>query len=202
MIKLLIATSNLGKQKEFQALLTGLPFEISTPEEVGIDLEVAETGNHYAENAVLKARAYAAASGLASLADDSGLEVAALGGAPGIYSARWTGSHAASDQERRLRLLSQLEAHPRPWTACFCCVVAVAFPGGRVIWRKGTCPGEIIPEERGKNGFGYDPIFLVEGTNQTMAELPLEEKNQISHRARAVQALRASLMRMHAPLDS
>jgi XTP/dITP diphosphohydrolase len=193
MNRLLIATGNAGKQIEFKELLAGIPFEICTPEDIGLNLDVEETGSNYAENAILKAKAYSAASGLLSLADDTGLEVEALDGAPGLYSARFTGSHSASDAERRSHLLAQLKGKPRPWRARFCCAAAVASTDGRVESRWGECAGEIIPETRGVNGFGYDPIFLMNGTDLTMAEISTEAKNRISHRARAVNALRSYL---------
>jgi len=214
MLRLLIATENKGKRREFQQLLGSLSssptLDLVLPSEVGIDLNVEETGSTYAENAILKAVAYANASGLIALADDSGLEVEALNGAPGLFSARYGSSssrangvplpaappeNGGSGQERRLSdanrrayLLANLRDKPRPWKAQFRATVAIAKPGGEVRLAEGTCPGEIIPEERGTGGFGYDPIFLLAGRNQTMAELPEEEKNRLSHRGRAVQA--------------
>jgi XTP/dITP diphosphohydrolase len=188
MARLLIATENPGKLIEMRALLQDLPAELVTPADLGLALRVAETGHTYAENAALKARAYLQASGLTALADDSGLEVAALDGAPGLHSARFTGIPGATDADRRARLLDLLRDKPRPWPAAFRCTVAIAVPGGQVYYREGACPGEIIPEERGDDGFGYDPIFYIPEAGATMAELGRAVKNTISHRARAVHA--------------
>ena len=161
--------------------------------DLGIDLEVDESGASFQENAVLKARAYAAASGLPSLADDSGLEVDALGGAPGVFSARYAGA-GASDQDRRQKLLTALADTPIDRrSARFRCVVAISDPGGRVAVAAGTCEGRIALEPRGTNGFGYDPVFYLPEYGCTMAELRPELKNQISHRARAIQAARPLL---------
>ncbi len=186
--RLLIATLNRGKQAEFRQLLHGLDAELVFPDDLGLRLEVRETGQTYAENAALKAQAWAQASGLLTLADDSGLEVDALGGAPGIYSARYAPQPQATDADRRRYLLRNLAPHPRPWQARFRCVIAIAEPHGPVHFAAGVCPGEIIPEERGAHGFGYDPIFLLPEQGKTMAELPPEEKNRLSHRGRAVRA--------------
>ncbi len=202
MPKLLIATGNKGKVRELEALLESLDLELVMPKDLGLALEVEETGSTYAENAALKARAFAQASGLVSLADDSGLEVDALGGAPGLYSARYGApippfsekkggekeGGRPTDADRRAYLLHNLRAHPRPWTARFHATIAIAAPDGRVRFAEGVCPGEIIPEERGAGGFGYDPIFMLAGSGKTMAELGMDEKNRLSHRARAVQA--------------
>jgi XTP/dITP diphosphohydrolase len=187
--KLLIATNNPGKMQEMQALLAGLNAELITPEQAGLDLHVTEDGKTYAENAEKKALAFARASNLISLADDSGLEVDALGGAPGLYSARYTGTHA----ERRALLLQNLQDKPRPWLARFHATVALAVPHGSVQTLEGECPGEIIAEERGSNGFGYDPVFFIPELGRTMAELDMDEKNRISHRARAVMKARPIL---------
>jgi XTP/dITP diphosphohydrolase len=205
MHELLIATGNPGKLREIRAVLSELSkvdIELVTPPDVGISLEVAETGTTYAENAARKARTFAGASNLVTLADDSGLEVDALGGEPGIHSARYTGSHSASDADRRRFLLSRLSEHPGPWKARFICVVAIAVPAGEIYYSQGACSGEIIPQERGENGFGYDPVFLVReeiGKELTMAELCMEEKNRISHRARALRAALPILTRIFVP---
>jgi XTP/dITP diphosphohydrolase len=186
---LLLATGNPGKRREMQVLLAALgEIDLITPEDIGVQLVISEHGATYAENAALKARAYAEASGLPSLADDSGLEVEALRGAPGLHSARYLARPGATDADRRAYLLEQLRGIPRPWLACFRCSVAVAQPGDELRTFEGMCPGEIIPEERGVNGFGYDPIFQLSDTGRTMAELSMEEKNRLSHRAKAVQA--------------
>ena len=185
---LLIATNNKGKIKELQDLLEETGIELVIPAQISLDLDVVEDGNTYAENATKKAVAFAQASGLISLADDSGLEVDALEGAPGLYSARYgsTDGGKLSDAERRAILIQNLQDKPRPWTARFHATIAVAVPDGETRLAEGVCAGEIIPEERGTGGFGYDPIFLLLDLGKTMAELSMEEKNRLSHRARAV----------------
>jgi XTP/dITP diphosphohydrolase len=188
MRQLLIASNNVGKLHEFEALLNHLPLALILPRQIGLQLDVEENGDSYAANATLKAIAFAKASGLLTLADDSGLEMDALGGAPGIYSARYSTKPGATDADRRLYLLEQLQGKPRPWRARFCCTVALTPPEGPVQLCEGFCPGEIIPSERGSNGFGYDPIFLLPELGCTMAELATEVKNTLSHRARATQA--------------
>ncbi len=193
-MKLLLATNNKGKRDEIQSLLGDLDIELVTPADIGLALDVAEDGATYAENATLKAVAFAEASGLVSMADDSGLEVDALGGQPGLHSARYSAKPGATDTDRRAYLLENLRDHPRPWPAHFHCTVALAKPGGKVRLAEGNCPGEIIPTERGNNGFGYDPIFLVPELGRTMAELTMDEKNRLSHRARAVTAARPLIM--------
>lgn len=193
MLQLLIATNNRGKLHELLPLLGDLPIHLVTPHALGLHLEVEETGTTYAENARLKAAAFAQASGLLTLADDSGLEVDALGGAPGVYSARYAGA-GASDADRRARLIHALRAVPAPRPARFRCVIAIARPSGTVEYFEGVCEGEILLEERGTHGFGYDPLFFLPEHGCTMAELPSAVKNQVSHRARAAQA---ALPRLH-----
>lgn len=185
---LLIATNNKGKIKELQALLKDTGIELVTPAQINLDLDVVEDGQTYAENATKKAIAFAQASGLISLADDSGLEVDALDGAPGLYSARYGSMDGKklSDGERRVFLIKNLQGKPRPWVARFHATIAVAVPNGENHLAEGFCEGEIIAEERGIGGFGYDPIFLLSELGKTMAELSMEEKNRLSHRARAV----------------
>ncbi|HNT24748.1 MAG TPA: RdgB/HAM1 family non-canonical purine NTP pyrophosphatase [Anaerolineales bacterium] len=196
MMKILVATGNRGKLVEIQSLLEGAPLTLLTPAMLGLALEVEETGATYAENAALKARAFAQASGLLALADDSGLEVDALGGLPGIRSARFSNRAGASDADRRAYLLQRLQGLPRPWTAHFHCTVALAAPTGALRFAEGQCPGEIIPQERGEHGFGYDPIFLLTALGLTMAELSMAQKNQLSHRARAIKAAQPLIMEM------
>jgi XTP/dITP diphosphohydrolase len=191
--RLLLATNNPGKVAEMASLLADLPMKLVIPGEIGLDLEVEENGRDYAENAALKARAFAAASGLASLADDSGLEVDALEGRPGLHSARLVPNGSAAD--RRKELLRLLQEKPRPWRARFVSTVCLALPGGEVYFAEGECDGEIIPEARGEGGFGYDPIFYIEDLGRTMAELSLQEKNQLSHRARAIAEAKAVIRR-------
>ena len=192
MTDLLIATANPGKLQEFSELLAGLPARLVSPVDLGLDGEVAETGETYAQNARLKADALASASGLITLGDDSGLEVAALGGAPGLFSHRYAGP-GATDADRRRKLLDALKVVVPPRAAQFVCALAVAWPGGETRVFEGITPGEIALEERGSGGFGYDPIFYLRGQGATMAELPPDLKNQLSHRARAVMAARGYL---------
>jgi XTP/dITP diphosphohydrolase len=186
MEKILLATNNPGKVLEIKALLADLSIALLTPADLGLVLEVPEDGENYAENASKKAAAFALASGLTSLGDDSGLEVDILGGQPGLHSHRFSPDPDASDSDRRKYLLECLSDKPRPWTARFRATVAVALPTGEVRLATGECWGEIIPLERGSNGFGYDPIFLIPELGLTMAELGMDVKNRLSHRARAV----------------
>jgi XTP/dITP diphosphohydrolase len=178
--RLVIASGNTGKLSEYRELLAGAGVEL-----VAFDSEVEEVGETYADNARLKADAGAARSGLAALGDDSGVEVEALGGFPGIRSARL----GPTQEERTAELLKRLEDKPRPWNARFVCVLALADPGQPTKFFEGECRGEIVPEWRGEAGFGYDPVFLVPGTGKTFGEMPPEEKRLYSHRARAVRAL-------------
>lgn len=196
MQSLLIATTNPGKIKEMRALLGDLPLQLLTLLDLNIHADVAETGSTYAENAAIKALAYSQLSGLPALADDSGLEVDALEGAPGIHSARYSPLPGASDADRRAFLLLNLGAKPKPWLAHFHCTAAIALPGRDVVLCEGSCAGEIIATERGSNGFGYDPIFYMPELHATMAELTDEEKNRLSHRARAIQAARPHLIEL------
>lgn len=197
--KLLIATHNQGKVREYRALLAGLPFDITYLDAEGITFEAGESGHTFAANAVMKAQAYAALTGLLTWADDSGLEVDVLRGAPGVLSARYGAPAARSDTERYQLLLSRLDAVPEiARSARFRCVVALVWPDGSVVTADGVCEGRIALAPRGEYGFGYDPIFLVADLDyqQTMAELPPDLKNQISHRSRAARAARALLAEM------
>lgn len=186
MTKLLIGTNNKGKMKEFKDLLKELDIELVTPADINLSLEVEEDGTTYAENAAKKAIAFAKATGLISLADDSGLEVDALNGAPGLYSARYSPKPGANDADRRIYLLENLKDKPRPWKAHFHATIAIARPSGEVELTEGNCYGEVIPEDRGTGGFGYDAIFLLPELGKTTAELDMEQKNRLSHRAQAV----------------
>jgi XTP/dITP diphosphohydrolase len=202
--RLLIATGNPGKVREFQKLLEGTTWDLVTPEEAGIaGLEVVEDGNTYQANAARKARAYANASGLPALADDSGLEVDALDGAPGIYSARYAGpGRTDQDAANRTKLLGALDGVPTPKrTARFRAAVALSHPyGPDVRFGEGVVEGRIAEDERGDRGFGYDPVFeLPDG--RRMSELPAEEKNAISHRARALGNLQWALDALATALD-
>ena len=192
---LLVATHNKGKLREYKELLRDLPVRLVYLDEVGIHEDVPETGSTFEENAVQKATAYARLSGLLALADDSGLEVDALGGRPGVHSARYAGPNAGDDDRIR-KLLAELEGvPPERRTARFRCVIAVASPEGDVITAQGTVEGVIADAPRGHHGFGYDPIFYLPDRDCTMAELPPEEKNRISHRARAAEAIKPRLMK-------
>jgi len=196
MNKLLIATNNNGKVIELQDLLKDTGIRLLTPGDINLSLEVDEDGNTYAENSSKKALAFAQASGLISLADDSGLEVDALDGAPGLYSARYSPKPTAKDADRRALLLQNLKDKPRPWKAHFHATIAIAKPTGEVVLAEGNCFGEIIPAERGSGGFGYDPIFFIPELNKTMAELDMVEKNHVSHRALAVMKAMPVLKKM------
>lgn len=190
-MKLIVATKNKGKLAEIQAILSG--HTVLGQDDAGLDVEVEETGSSFAENALLKARAIAALTDGAVLADDSGLEVDALGGAPGIYTARYAGE-GASDAERMQKLLSELDGVPdNKRTARFVCVMALVLPNGTANTFEGVCSGQIAHAPRGENGFGYDPIFLLPDRGKTLAELPSEEKNTISHRFRALEQVAAFL---------
>lgn len=192
-MKLLIATNNPGKVEEYKELLSGLALTLTYPGQEGLALEVAETGRTFAQNARLKALAYARASGLLTLADDSGLEVDALGGQPGVRTARYAGE-GASDEDRYRLLLKRMEAVP--WaerTARFRCVIILATAEGEVYLTEGTCEGFIAFGPRGEHGFGYDPVFYLPEQGCTMAELDPKIKNRISHRARAVEGVREIL---------
>jgi len=185
-MQLLIATYNPGKLIEIQDLLKNIPVKLVTPADLHLHFHSEENGSTYEQNATIKARALCSLSKVATLADDSGLEVEQLNGKPGIFSARFSNSPHAEDADRRRLLLTQLQEKPRPWAARFVCAVALAVPQDEIFTSRGECVGEIIPEERGTNGFGYDPIFLFPQIGKTMAELSLKEKNHISHRALAI----------------
>ena len=194
--KLLLATNNKAKVREYRSLLKALPFELVTLREQGITRVVSEVGESLEENAELKALALAAESQLVALADDSGLEVDALGGEPGPLSARYAGE-GASDKERIDYLLTKLRGVP--WekrSARFRCVIAIATLEGGVEFCSGECWGLITFEPRGEKGFGYDPVFYLPKLNRTMAELSLEVKNSVSHRGEAARKVPSVLARL------
>ena len=192
--KLLLATRNPGKARELASLLNGCPFPLATLAEAGVDEDVPETGASLEENAKLKAEAYFRLSGLPTLADDSGLEVDALGGEPGPLSSRYAGE-SATDDERIAYLLNKLDNIPEEnRQARFRCVIAVAWPGRPVELHAGELRGRIVGRATGEFGFGYDPVFYLPELGMTMAEVAPDEKNRISHRGiaarKAVTALR------------
>ncbi len=196
MSKLLLATNNQGKVGEYRSLLQNIPFELVTLAEEGITATVSEVGESLEENARLKATVLAAQSQLLALADDSGLEVDALGGEPGRLSARYAGE-GASDRDRVNYLLSRLKGVPQQKrSARFRCVIAIATSGGEVELCSGECRGFITFEPRGEQGFGYDPVFYLPELDKTMAELPLEMKNQVSHRGQAARKVYQVLERL------
>ena len=187
--RLLVATNNLGKLEEYQHLLCDLPLEITSLRQEEIDYEPEETGVTFEENAVLKANAFAERSGLLTLADDSGLEIDRLGGAPGVHSARYGGTRRGEDVRRYELVLRQLEGVPQAErTGRFRCVVALATPEGHVATAEGAIEGLIAFEPQKKHGFGYDPIFFIPEFSCTITQLPPKTKNRISHRARAARA--------------
>jgi len=193
-VKLVLASNNPGKLREIREILAGSGIGIVSQREAGCDFEAEETGSTFLENARIKALAAMRATGLPAAADDSGLEVAALGGAPGIYSARYGGKELPYP-EKCARLLAEL-ADKRDRSARFVAFVVCEFPDGRELAASGELRGAIAAAPRGGNGFGYDPIFVPEGYERTAAELPEAEKNAISHRGKAFRALARELARL------
>lgn len=184
-MKLILASNNPNKVIEFAEILAGTGIEVLPQSEAGCSFEVDETGDTFEENAYLKAEAAMKATNLPAVSDDSGLEVDALGGAPGVHSARYTGRHEDSDLDRRLFLMKNLEGvehREARFVSAICCV----FPNGDVLRARGTCEGSIATCMKGENGFGYDAMFIPEGEERTMGEMSHEEKNRISHRGRAL----------------
>jgi XTP/dITP diphosphohydrolase len=189
--RLLLATTSAGKLREWQALLADLPLELVCLRDVGIDFDVDETGSTYAANALLKAEAYGTASRLLTLAEDAGLSVAALNGGPGVRSARWEGNDYVHKNALLIRLLDNKQGAAR---ACrYVCVVVLRHPDGR-HWRvRGEVRGQIASEPAGCGGFGYDPVFYIPRLKQTLAQVPIDEKDRISHRGRAARRVRPIL---------
>lgn len=191
--KLLLATNNRAKVREYARLLKGMPYHIVSLEDVNISEQVEETGASFEENAILKAKRYCDLSGLTTMADDSGLEVNALGGEPGVRSARYAGEDA-SDKERIDFLLKKIvDVTWEKRQAQFKCVIAIAYPDGKVQICQGQCSGILTFAPLGDNGFGYDPIFYLPDLHKTMAELSMSEKNAISHRGLAAEEARVKL---------
>mgnify|MGYP000175752482 CR=1 FL=1 len=196
-MKVILASKNQYKLTELSAILSQLGFEIALESEYGLDIDVEETGTTFEENSFLKADAVMKASGLPVLADDSGLMVDALDGAPGVYSARY--GHKASDKERTAYLLENMKDVPEERRgAKFVCVITCLFPDGRKTVARGECPGVIARAPHGENGFGYDPVFQPDGYACSMAELRPEEKNAISHRGNALKILKEELRNYYA----
>lgn len=193
MKQIIIATKNKGKAKDFEALFNPLGYEVLTLHDVAKEMDVEETGTTFEENALLKATALAEHLQSIVIADDSGLEVDALGGRPGVYSARYAGEEK-SDEANITKLLEELKnAKESERSARFVCVIAVASPTMKPFTVRGTCEGVIAQERKGNNGFGYDPVFFVPSENKMMAELSAEEKGAISHRGNAIKQLKSKL---------
>lgn len=186
MEKLIVASNNKNKLKEFSAIL-GSRYEIISMRDAGVDTDIEENGTTFEANALIKAKYVANVTGCAAIADDSGLEVDALGGAPGVYSARYCGRHGDDEANNDL-LLKNLRNVPAPRTGRYVAAIALVRPGKEAIVRRGTCDGEILFERRGTGGFGYDPLFVCE-TGETFAEVSAETKNAISHRRRGIEAV-------------
>ena len=190
-MKFVLASHNPGKLAEMQSILSGYGVEVVSPAEVGVSLEVEETGGTFAENAMLKAKAYCEASGLPAIADDSGLCVDALNGGPGVYSARYGGDEL-DDRGRCMLLLSNMRGQTTR-AAHFSCAIACAFPDGRTLTAEGCCDGAIAFAPLGDGGFGYDPLFLLTEKGETFGQLSPEEKSAVSHRGKALAAFAAEL---------
>jgi len=196
-MKMILASNNKKKLLELQSLLADLGVEIRSQREAGCDFEVEETGTTFEENAFLKAKAVTDATGEIAVADDSGLMVDALDGAPGVYSARFTGNHEDSDEQRYLYLLQKLEGEENraaKFVSCICCT----FPNGDVLRARGECRGTIALAPSGNGGFGYDPVFVPDGYDVTMAALGSEQKNRIAHRGKAIRMFKEELKKYYA----
>ncbi len=190
----ILASKNAHKLQEMSAILGQYGVGLRLQSELGIDLDVEETGSSFEENAILKANAVMRASGLPAIADDSGLEVDALGGAPGIYSARYGGDRCKNDAQRYEFLLQNMKGIPEARrTARFVCVIAAVWPDGKQCVVRGTCEGRILEKPGGEGGFGYDPVFYVSEEGCTFSEMPPERKNEISHRANALRLFQKKL---------
>ncbi len=188
-MKMTIASKNKGKLEEIKYIFRNLPYEIVTMQDAGIEDDIPETGTTFEENALIKARHVQSLTGGVALADDSGLEVDFLGGAPGVYSARFAGE-GASDAQKNAKLLSVLEGVPmEKRKARFVCVIAVVFPDGRELLSRGTFDGVIADAPAGENGFGYDPLLYVPEHGRTVAQMNEAEKNLVSHRGKALSAM-------------
>ncbi len=193
-MKMILASNNAHKMSEMRAILADLGVELLSQREAGCDFEVEETGTTFEENAYLKAIAVTRATGMPAIADDSGLEVDYLNGEPGVYSARYSGSHEHTDAQRNEYLLNKLEGVPlEDRTARFVSSICCTFPNGDVLRARGTMEGKILFAPEGENGFGYDPLFLADGQSVTNGLLTAEQKNAISHRGKALRMLQEKL---------
>ena len=190
-MKLVLASKNVKKLKEMNEILSGMGVEVCLQADAGVDVDVEETGTTFEENSLLKAKAVMEASGLPAIADDSGLCVDALNGAPGVYSARYGGE--GLDDAGRYRMLLANMPKGQPRTARFVSVITCCFPNGDVLAARGECPGTIAFAPMGEGGFGYDPVFFLPKLKKTFAQLSPEEKNAISHRGKALEAFQAKL---------
>ncbi len=186
-MKVVLASNNANKLREMKAILSPLGWEILSQKEAGVHVEPDENGTTFEENSRIKAQAVMEATGLPAIADDSGVEVDALGGAPGVYSARYGGDACKDDKERNRLLMKNMETVPDGQrTARFVSVITMVYPDGKTVAARGELEGEILRQEVGDGGFGYDPLFYIPGENCTMAQITPERKNQISHRAVAL----------------
>lgn len=190
-MKLVLASKNKKKLIELNAILSGLGVEVCSEAEAGVDVDVEETGTTFEENSLLKAKAVMEASGMPAIADDSGLCVDALGGAPGVYSARYGGE--GLDDQGRTRLLLENMKGQSPRTCRFVSVITCCFPNGDVLSARGECEGTVAFSPMGEGGFGYDPVFFVPGLKKTFAQLTAEEKNSMSHRGKALELFKVKL---------
>jgi len=191
-MEFIVATANMKKLAELKPIFAALDISLIPLKALGFDADIEETGSTFEENALIKARAAVRFGGRPALADDSGLCVDYLGGAPGVYSARYGGEAAKSDTERWELLLRKMAA-AEDRRAAFVCCMACVFPDGRELTVRGECPGVILREAKGTGGFGYDPVFHLPEFGMTFAELPQAVKNRVSHRARAAEAMREAL---------
>ncbi len=197
-MKMILASNNAHKMSEMRAILADLGVELMSQRSAGCDFEVEETGTTFEENAYLKAIAVTQATGMPAIADDSGLEVDCLNGEPGVYSARYSGSHEHTDQQRNEYLLKKLEGVPlEQRTARFVSSICCTFPNGDVLRARGTMEGKIMFQPEGENGFGYDPLFLADGQTVTNGLLTPEQKNAISHRGKALRMLQEELRKYY-----
>lgn len=194
MCKIIFATSNENKMKEIRMILADLPYEIVSLKEAGVQADINENGSTFEENAVIKAKAICGMTGMITLADDSGLEIDYLNKEPGVYSARYMGEETSYHVKNQALIERLKDAGGEQRSARFVCVIAAAFPDGRIITTRGTIEGRIGYEEKGNNGFGYDPILYVPEYNMTTGEMEPEFKNKISHRGKALEQMKKELL--------